>query len=379
MRSVAFFGHNSADAAIRRRVHAFQQSGIEVQGFMMRREDAQALPWNNVDLGLTADAAFRHRLRAIHAGARIAAKHIGALRQASLLYARNLDMLACAFLTRRLTGLDTPVVYECLDVHRVLTRQDAVGAVFRSVEGWLLARCALLVISSPAYLREYFSARHRGRFRSFLLENRLTQGMAHGPRPAASAITGDAQPLRIGWFGNLRCARSMALIKSLAARFEGRLLFELRGYPFRLALPTFEADVSSSPAIRYGGRYSAPDDLAGMYASVDVMWAGDYFEAGFNSRWLLPNRLYEGGYYGVPALAAADTETGRWVGTRQAGFTFGEPIEATVPALIERLLTDRAAIRERSAALLAMPESAFIQSRTEMGRLVDVALARSDA
>ena len=48
---IAFFGHDSADAANRRRVQAFQDDGLHVTGYMMHRRDPGDLSWENVDLG----------------------------------------------------------------------------------------------------------------------------------------------------------------------------------------------------------------------------------------------------------------------------------------------------------------------------------------
>ena len=149
---IAFFGHDAADAAIRRRVEAFQSAGLDIVGFMMRRRNPGELGWTNVDLGETRDGAFLHRLRSIFSGASVAAKDAKRLRSVDLIYARNLDMLALAILAKRKLKLKTPVIYESLDVHRLLSRTDFIGGLMRQLEGRLLRRCAGLVVSSPGFL-----------------------------------------------------------------------------------------------------------------------------------------------------------------------------------------------------------------------------------
>ena len=130
MTRIAFFGHDAADAAVRRRVKSFVGDGLEVTGFMMRRRDSDP-EWENVDLGKTRDGAFLQRIAQVFKGARKAAAHREKLADADLIYARNLDMLACAFLAKRYAKLDTPVIYESLDVHRLLVRKDIVGRTVR--------------------------------------------------------------------------------------------------------------------------------------------------------------------------------------------------------------------------------------------------------
>jgi succinoglycan biosynthesis protein ExoL len=56
-----------------------------------------------------------------------------------------------------------------------------------------------------------------------------------------------------------------------------------------------------------------------------------------NSAWLLPNRIYEGGFFGVPVLGAKETETGRWIERQKLGWTFAEPLEENLAAFFESL------------------------------------------
>ncbi len=370
---VAFFGFDAADAAIRRRATAFVHDGVDVLGFMMRRGAPEPTSWRNIDLGETRPGAFVERARRIVQAARIAAKPANDLASADLIYARTLDMLICAFLAKRRSRLDTPVVYECLDIHRLLTRPDAVGSAMRAIERRLLRRCRLLVVSSPGFLRHHFEPRYGRTDRTAILENRLAAADGLGPRPEPrQRSAGD--PLRIGWFGVLRCSRSLGLLAALADAFGDKVQIRLRGIPAETEIPDFDAVVAPRPNMIFGGRYKAPDDLAALYGEVDLVWAGDFMEAGFNSSWLLPNRLYEGGYYTTPAIAPAQTETAAWIEARGAGFSLSEPLEETLPGLVETLLAAPDQIMQKEAALFALPNDAFIQPPGELKRLVEQAL-----
>lgn len=372
MTTIAFFAHDEKDAAVRRRVFAFKKAGYDVAGFSMRRSELADSEWNTVDLGRTHDARFMHRAGAILAGARKAAAARPLLANSDVLYARNLDMALCSQLAMLMTGLKRPLVYECLDVHRLMHRNDSVGMLLRLLERFVLARSALLVVSSPGFLREYFHARHPGKFRAYLIENRLADSPLLGPRPPMRAKP--SSPLRIGWFGVLRCRRSLDLLESLAIRFGSEIEIILRGYP-DVMLPDFHERVRKHHNIRYRGRYKSPEDLQENYAALDLVWAGDFHDAGFNSRWLLPNRLYEGGYFGVPAIAPQDSETGRWVNERTAGFTVAEPLEETFPALVQGLLASPDRIAEMQTRLLGLPRDTFIQPRDEIRTVIREALS----
>lgn len=381
MTRIAFFGHDAADAAVRRRVKGFVEDGVEVTGFMMRRRDPGTIDWDNVDLGETRDGAFLHRIRQVFAGARMAAAQREKLAACDVIYARNLDMLACAFLAKRHAKLATPVIYESLDVHRLLTRKDIIGAAMRELERMLLKRSAGLVVSSPGFIRNHFEKRYKGNFRAYLVENRLAPNTDYGPRACErkSAPAPTARPLRLGWVGMLRCQRSLDLLCQLADRFPNTLEIRLHGLPARTEIAEFEPVIDARPNMTYFGRYRAPEDLAGIYDELDVVWAGDFMEAGYNSVWLLPNRIYEGGYYCTPSIAPAGTETAAWLERHGCGFIIGEPLEETLQEMVAELIADRAPIAERARALALLPEETFIQPKGFLANIVHESLSTGAA
>jgi succinoglycan biosynthesis protein ExoL len=128
--------------------------------------------------------------------------------------------------------------------------------------------------------------------------------------------------------------------------------------------------------VHYHGRYRSPEDLASIYDQLDVVWAGDFMEAGYNSVWLLPNRIYEGGYYCTPSIAPAGTETAAWLERHACGFIIGEPLDASLPDLIAGLIEDRQPIAARAAVLAALPEDTFIQPKGFLAEMVQRSLDR---
>lgn len=375
MTRIAFFAHDAADAAVRRRVQSFRDDGIDVVGFTMRRRDDVNPEWDNIDLGRTFNGAYLQRIKSIFRGARLAAAQRERLAAVDVIYARNLDMLATAFLAKRYAGLKTPVIYEALDVHRLLTRKDPIGLVFRRIEGALLRRTRRLVVSSPGFLENYFERRHRGQYVASLVENRLAAGAEYGERP--SAALPPAEPLRIGWIGMLRCKRSLGLLTNLAREFGPAIRIELHGIPALNEIPDFHEQIQGIENLTLHGRYRSPEDLNRIYSDLHLVWAGDFMEAGFNSDWLLPNRLYEGGFFGVPSIAPAGTQTARWIEARGTGFTVNEDLACNLPDLIHRLLKDPGAISLARRCLLELPVDVFVARRGELAGLIGDTLRNS--
>ncbi|OZB15726.1 MAG: hypothetical protein B7X55_09095 [Rhodobacterales bacterium 34-62-10] len=372
---VAYFGHDIADAAIRRRVQALQDDGCAVTGYMMRRRAPLAQEWPNIDLGETRDAAFAQRLKQIFLGAEIAARQENNLASADVIIARNLDMLACAFLAKRRAKLKVPVIYECLDIHRLLCRKDVVGKALRFLEGWLLKKTSGLIVSSPAFLTEHFERFYSGMFQAHIVENRLAARGNYGGRCPAGK--GEVQGrLRIGWVGNLRCQRSLDLLCTVAERFPDNVEIHLHGIPAYTEVSRFDQQVAAHSNIIFHGRYRAPEDLASIYSGLDCIWAGDFMEAGQNSVWLLPNRIYEGGYFCTPPIAPTGTETAHWIERHECGFVLDDPLEQSLPGLAAQLLADASPLQVRARKLAELPDHIFVQPPGFLGKIIRNSVAQ---
>ena len=128
-----------------------------------------------------------------------------------------------------------------------------------------------------------------------------------------------APPWRIGWFGALRCRRSLELLADFTRRQGGRFEVVLRGRPALSEFPDFHAFVEAEPYLSFRGPYRNPEDMAAIYGEVHFSWAIDFFEEGQNSEWLLPNRLYEGCRFGAVPISMGNTETGRFLNQQDIG------------------------------------------------------------
>jgi hypothetical protein len=88
----------------------------------------------------------------------------------------------------------------------------------------------------------------------------------------------------------------------------------------------------------------------------------DFYEAGANSEWLLPNRLYEGSLHGAVPLALASVETGRWLAAQDCGVLLHDSsdhgVEHGLREYFSRL--DPAAYAAARSALARIPVSALL-------------------
>jgi len=276
-----------------------------------------------------------------------------------VLYVVNADNALLALLGRFFAGSGAPLVLELADIQPAMTGSGPVSRVFRWIERFVLRRTAVLVTTSPGFVREYFQPVQGYGGEVFLLENKVYPGGGLPPAvDAGLAPVAGGHPWVVGCFGAFRCRRSLELMRGLAERLGGRVRFVLRGYPAGTIAEDFVEMTENLPGVRFEGPYRYPDDLAGMYGGIDFNWAFDESDPSGNSAWLLPNRIYEGGCFGVPAIAGKATETGRWIESNGLGWTFAEPLEDELAGFFETLGRDEwMAVKGRC---VAYPRDGFV-------------------
>ncbi len=361
MASVAFFAFDITEAAQIRRICSVRSLGHTVVSLSFRRSNMNRdfqPDWPNLALGDTRNENYVRRVGQLGMGLFRAIRKRRILRDSNVWIARNIDLLILAVAMKLLTRRrDVQIVYECLDVHGLLTRQDAVGRTVRWVERRLLNWTSLLIVSSPGFLREYFEPVQSYEGPVSLIENKLWLGDGALPRPATPRSPRRDGPLVLGWVGSLRCRTSLRILADVAQALGPKLEIVMHGNVHRHTLPDFDAVIARHPNISYHGPYRYPDDLGRIYMSCDLVWAQDLWQKGSNSDWLLPNRIYEASYFGCPSIALAGTETGRRVIEDDLGVTVAEPTAKALGALLRGL--DRDTICAVSKNLLASPDSAF--------------------
>ncbi len=371
---IAFFGHDSAESTVIKRALAFQANGARVIGFMFRRErdGRNATPgWENIPLGTTVDRNYIVRLPTLLLGVVKAVWHGATLRRCDVIYVRNLDMLFVAVVAKILSGAKARIAYEVLDVRRIFLGQAFANRAFRWAERRLMAASALLVVSAPDFITQYFAPVQGFRGQWFLLENKLAAGaLAPGLLDAAKPLP-PGPPWVIGMFGVLRCARSMNILCTLADRLGEKVVIYLRGIPSETDIPTetIMAACRLYPNVVFEGPYTNPSDLPEIYNKIHFIWASDFLDPGGNSDWCLTNRLYEGGIMRAVMIAASGHATGRMVEREGLGVSLDEPLLESAMAFFQELTAETYEQLRKKAS--GASESLFIDC-DDTKRLVDL-------
>jgi len=282
-------------------------------------------------------------------------RHRRTLAKADVLYAINFDNALLAAFVWRLMGGRQPLVMEVADVQPAMIGAGMVARVFRSLERMALRRSALLVTSSIAFDDNYFRPLQHWDGKTFLLENKV---YPHRPQPqTVERRLPVGPPWVVGYFGVLRCQTSWHMIQRIAAVCNGRVTFLLSGFPTFTDGSTFRAEVDATRWVEYTGPYNYAEDLPGLYSRVHMTWCFDFENPTANSRWLLPNRVYESGLFGVPMLSEGGTATGDKVRELAAGWVLEGDIEAELTTLLQQLQSEDWS--HRAALVASLPREVF--------------------
>ena len=366
---IAYLVHDLSDPAVLRRVRMLKLGSAQVivAGFTRIAEPPKHIDGcEAINLGWTQDGQFLHRIGSVALVACQLERLQNVLAGCNVVIARNLEMLLLAARARRRYLPNAPLIFECLDIHRLLLRSDLIGQFLRTIETRLVEQVDLILTSSPRFVREYFKPRNLNRpikilENKILLPDHSFARSAQAPRPCGP-------PWKIGWFGMLRCRRSFEILSSVAREFDGRLQVVIAGRPSPKEFPNFEDMVARAPFVTFLGPYRL-EQLPALYGSVHFSWAVDYFEQGLNSSWLLPNRIYESSFFGAVPIASEGVETANWLAEKHIGLNIaGEP-EAALNHLVATMEGWR--YRQLFDALQRIPATELVETTESCHELIE--------
>ncbi len=373
-----YFGHNRDDVALIRRITSFMDAGVKVTAFTFRRDGAKKespTKWENIDLGYVEHAKPGARLLVMLKTLGYIIQNRQIIKQADIIYARNLDIFILAWFAKLLTPFSSAImVYECLDVHESLTKKTVSARVLRWVERRILKRCDLLVVSSPGFMKRYFEPVQTYKGRSFLVENKLHIDSSTIKRPDVHTNPkSDNKPIKLVWAGILRCHKTLDLMKALANTLRDDIDIHFWGKISHFLIPDFEDQIKNISNITFHGSYSWPEGLEKVYRDADLVWSQELSWGGYNSDWLIPNRIYEASYFNTLSLAVAGTQTAECVNLNELGYVLPDAKIKTLIHLITNL--NKLDINKKKRALNNKPAADFIITEDDTYALLDATLA----
>ena len=226
-----------------------------------------------------------------------------AIKSNDVVYASGPDMALLCLASGM--SLGRPVILEVGDVRELQTASGLWGRLVRKVDRYLADSCQLLVATASGFIDDYYRQWVGTTTRALIIENKLepsaTAEQHHIQGTPTFNGVQNGRPLRIGYFGLLRCEQSWRILISLAKRFQKNVEIVVAGYSIEPVDLPQQAEKYSN--IIYKGKYRSPDDLPSLYQDVDLTWVLYPNKNYWGFRWARTNRFYESCLYQTPMIS----------------------------------------------------------------------------
>jgi len=365
---IVFLMTSITDSHYQKHISAMKQLGAEVEflGFKRKCYERKKYDYPYIILGEILHLHYLGRLLPILKSIPVVRNRI---RTADVIYVFGLDMLILYWLSAIGLRTKAKVVFEVCDIQPTLVGNSLMSRLTRLVERLLMRKAHILVVTSKAFITEYFEKLlGLTQLRYMVIENKLDRKSPRLPEHEKTKHSPDI--LRIGYFGVIRCPRSMEILKTAAEKAEGRIHIYIRGVS-PINIVDIEACTKENPWIEYGGPYLSPDDCPYLYRDVDIVWACYHYEGMLTGDWSwgLTNRFYESCFYEKPMIVQAKRESGRVVREKEIGVCVDlSDINASVEQILNITPDD---LRKWRNNIRQLPENLYIYT-DEHQRLLDI-------
>lgn len=358
---IAFLIPNKTDAHYHKLVSTLCQLGAEAEILAFERPSLLEGRKYNCPCVLLAKIEHRHYLRRLLVFLKAIPIARSRLRKGpDVAYVFGLDMLLFYCLATFGLRRKPKIVFEVCDILPILAGDRLKSRVLRWMERILIRKISLLVVTSKAFVTGYYeNIQGLTQLPYMVIENKLSR-----KTPALAISSGAEQPndgLRIGYFGSIRCQRSLDILKAVAKQGRGFVRIYLRGVPMG-EVTDIESEIKGNPWLEYGGPYVSPGDLSQLYGCVDIVWVCFTYvgERVGNWMWAKTNRFYEACFYKKPLIARLGTEDGRVVAEKGLGVCVNV---SDVNSCVEQILSISPADLQRWRSNMdKLPEDIYLYS-----------------
>ena len=284
-----------------------------------------------------------------------------AMRGRDIVYASSPDMALLAMIAGVFMG--KKFILEVGDVREIQTAEGLKGRLVRIVDRVLTNRCSLLVVTAVGFLDNYYRNWLRSDVPAIVVENKIEASLTSA-RP--EAVRGSLpqgrpfidRPLRIGYFGLLRCQWTWDVLKAFALKHPKDVEIVMAGYPMEPA--DIAEQAKSIPNVIYSGEYKSPNDLPRLYGAVDLVWACYKFigPRDWNLKWARPNRFYESCYFGRPLISRLGSSDSKEVDRLKIGFNIRTHEISEVVAELDSITAEM--VEQWRSNSISLPNSLFM-------------------
>lgn len=312
------------DSHARHRISEFIDKGYEVvvYGFgRSNRKTASDLPYQVHVLGVLTDASYMERIKLYYKEFKVLGKKHDPKKD--VFYLCGLD-IALFF---HLINPSFKYIYEECDLTHTYTR---LKTPLEWMDKWIIKKSLLTVITSEGFIKYHFKDKTPSNI--CLVENKLHPSILDYP---VETKFFDKTNLSIGFVGAPRFKSVQSFIDIFCRTFPG-FTFHIYGGP----VPEEFEPLKKHTNCIFHGFFKNPDDLPGIYASIDLVLST--YDVEFdNVRYAEPNKLYESIYFETPIIVSTGTFLAEKVKRLGIGFEVDPLDEQSVVSFVKGLSQEK--------------------------------------
>lgn len=326
---IVFIQTSIADSHTRHRVEDFMAEGfqVEVYGFLREGAKIPSLPYEVRQVGVLRNNRYAERLW-IYVRAFFNITH--AFKDQNVIY--YLCGLDTALFFRMLHPCEKYIYEECDLMHYDKNRMPTwFRRMLEKMDKYIIRHSKATLTTSEGFLQFHYGKKTHPE-QIILVENKLSPAILDlKPQPHKPL---DIRHLTIGFAGSLRYESIYHFIHSFCTRYP-QYSFEVYGIPI---LPEF-ADLDHLPNCHLHGRFTNPEDLPPIYASVDLMLC-TYDQRFKNVCYAEPNKLYESIFFNTPIIVSQGTFLAEKVNRMGIGFAVDAFSDESIDKLLANITCD---------------------------------------
>jgi len=274
----------------------------------------------------------------------------------------TLDNFLLAWMAKYAARSNAKIIFFLMDIRQRFIGDSLFNQIVQRFMIFAFERSELVLVTSRFYMEGY-AAKYLKQLppRWLEIENKVYEKDV-GRYESDEFTSVENDTLVIGYFGVIRCKRSLEILSRLCLQMQGKLRVVLRGMFLHLD-QGFIDEVVNQDHMEYLGDYRNPEDLRSVYESCDVVWGVYPFSANVagNHLWAKTNRFYEASYFLKPLIVGKGTQDARFVKQHKTGYLVDmSDIDQAVEDLSHITLSD---VRDRWNNLKALPRSEFTYTK----------------
>ena len=191
------------------------------------------------------------------------------------------------------------LIFEIPDLRETFFKNNFSAKIHKRLFKYFISKISIVVVTSELFVSDFFKKNKITIKKYVLIENKVHLIN----RPISSKKNNDTQQIIIGYFGLVRCEKSLIVLIDF---LDINKKFNLIIYGYYLGISDELIDrVKNSPNIYYKGTYKSPMELYKIYNEIDISWIVYPYskEKDGNFKYARTNRFYEAGFFNKPMIA----------------------------------------------------------------------------